>query len=177
MSRAFQLANFPVEGQEIVGQQLVERVEFGVEFRVQRVDPAIEPPPHRAQGAQDGDEGSKFCPVHDSVIADSQSARQAALITGREGRRSARKSLIYGEGTRHRPARDRAVQDRGDGEVLSPQDGNDGDRLPVAMGNFGDKARPAPTLAAVRGLEEIARAVLRLASDDSSFVTGQALAL
>ena len=35
VGRAFQLAHFPVEGQEIVGQQCVERVEFGVELRVQ----------------------------------------------------------------------------------------------------------------------------------------------
>ena len=68
--RAFQLANIPVEGQQIVGQQLVERVEFRVEFRVQRVDPAIESPPHRAQGAQDREEGGQFCPVHGSAIAD-----------------------------------------------------------------------------------------------------------
>jgi len=57
VGRAFQFANFPVEGQQIVGQQLVERVEFGVKFCVQRVDPAIEPPPHRAQGTQDREEG------------------------------------------------------------------------------------------------------------------------
>ena len=39
MGRAFQLANFPVESQQIVGQQLVERAEFRVDLRVQRVDP------------------------------------------------------------------------------------------------------------------------------------------
>jgi len=82
VSRAFQLANIPVEGQEIVGQQLVERVEFRVKFRVQggefgiefrvdladlgveRVNAAVEPPPHGPEGGEDGKERCNFCPVH-----------------------------------------------------------------------------------------------------------------
>ena len=62
--RAFQLADVPVEGNEVVGQESVERINL----RVQRVNAAIEPPPDCAQTAQDNHERSNFSPVHVSRI-------------------------------------------------------------------------------------------------------------
>ena len=59
--RAFQLADIPVEGNEIVGQEFAERINAATEL-----------PPHGAQGTQDRNEGGKFCPVHGSAIADSR---------------------------------------------------------------------------------------------------------
>ena len=38
---------------------------------VQGINAAIEPPPHRAEPPEDDQEGGKFCPVHDAILADS----------------------------------------------------------------------------------------------------------
>ena len=50
VSRAFQLADIAVEGNQIVGQE-------GFEAADPRFNFAVEPPPHGDQDAQDRDEG------------------------------------------------------------------------------------------------------------------------
>lgn len=65
--RAFQFADLPIEGNEIVSQEGCEPAEARFDF-------AVESPPHRYQDAQDRGEGDNCCPVHISTAADSRLA-------------------------------------------------------------------------------------------------------
>ena len=58
--RAFQLANIPIEGNQILGQEYVDCINAAVEL-----------PPHGAQDAQHRNEGANVFPVHVSAIPDS----------------------------------------------------------------------------------------------------------
>ena len=64
MGRAFAFADVAIEHNEIVGEQLVERVKLGIEFHVELVNPAIQPPPDCPENTEHHQKRNQINPRH-----------------------------------------------------------------------------------------------------------------